>query len=213
MIAAALAGGEERLRELWRRDDDLKKTVRWAFTLPDDRLQSALLGVLNAVGPEGAGFVKELLTDDALSELVKRRAVLLLSRMGEPMPYVLTYRRRITQVQCVPKEMAGVPQWRSFLKLFLMEAGHWGSSRDAAFFAADMYKALPRDLREEAAGEKALQWVKAFEVLFLHMKGRERDIEKVVRHLPISVRRILRVIRLIERACPADLYMMKGENT
>ncbi len=213
LIAAALSGGEESLRDRWRRDDTLKKMVRWAFTLPDERLLGALLGVLAAVGPESAGLVKELLTDDTLPEEIKRRAVLLLNRMGEPMPYVLTYRRRITQVQCVPKELRGVPQWRSFLKLFLKETARWGSSRDAAFFAAKLYRALPRMMREEASGESGLQWVKAFEVLYLHREGREREIEAVVRDLPISIRRIQRVIRLIQRAQPNSLYPWEGENS
>ncbi len=202
VIAAALSGGEEALRERWRKDDTLKKMVRWAFTLPDDRLQGALLGVLAAVGPEASGLVKELLTDDAMPEELKRRAVLLLNRMGEPMPYVLTYRRRITQVQCVPKESRGVPQWRSFLKLFLQEAGRWGKSRDAVFFAADLYRALPRFMREEAAGESSLQWVKAFEILFLYREGFVKELEAVARELPISIRRIQRVIRRIQRAHP-----------
>ena len=210
LIAAALSGGEDRLRERWRRDDTLKKMVRWAFTLPDERLQGALLGVLAAVGPEAAGFVKELLTDDALPEELKRRAVLLLSRMGEPMPYVLTYRRRITQVQCIPKELRGVPQWRSFLKAFLKEAGHWGNSREAAFFAAELYRSLPRAMREEASGERGLQWVKAFEVLFLYREGREKEMAATVRDLPISIRRVQRVIRRIQRTSPEVLYSGEG---
>ena len=213
LIATALSGGEEGLREHWSKDDTLKKIVRWAFTLPDDRLQGALLGVLAAVGPEGAGFVKELLTDDALSEEMKRRAVLLLSRMGEPMPYVLTYRRRITQVQCIPKELRGIPQWRSFLRAFLQETGRWGNSRGAAFFAAKLYRALPRAMRDEASSEQTLQWVKAFEILFLNREGRGGDIAAVARDLPISIRRIQRVIRRIQRVYPAALYPGEGESS
>ncbi len=213
LIAAALSGGEELLKERWRKDDSLKKMVRWGFTLPDDRLQSALLGVLAAVGTEASGLVKELLTDDAMPEELKRRAVLLLNRMGEPMPYVLTYRRRITQVQCIPKEFRGMPQWRSFLKLFLQEAGRWGKSRDAVFFAAELYQALPRFMREEAAGENSLQWVKAFEILFLYREGFVKELEAVARELPISIRRIQRVIRRIQRVNPKALYPGEGENT
>jgi tetratricopeptide (TPR) repeat protein len=44
LIAAALSGGEDVLKERWRKDENLKKMVRWAFTLPDERLQGALLG-------------------------------------------------------------------------------------------------------------------------------------------------------------------------
>ena len=212
-IAAALAGGEDALKEQWRRDDTLKKMVRWAFTLPDDRLQGALLGVLSAVGPEAAGLVKELLTDDTMSEELKRRAVLLLNRMGEPMPYVLTYRRRITQVQFIPRESRGVPQWRSFLSLFLKEAGRWGKSREAAFFAAELYRALPRAMREEASGESGLQWVKAFEILFLYSEGRVDEIEEVAQDLPISIRRVQRVIRCIQRVHPTAINPMEGENS
>jgi tetratricopeptide (TPR) repeat protein len=213
LIAAALSGGEDVLKDRWRRDDTLKKMIRWAFTLPDDRLQGALLGVLAAVGPEAAVLVKELLTDDTMSEELKRRAVLLLNRMGEPMPYVLTYQRRITQVQCIPKEFRGVPQWRSFLKLFLQETGHWGNSREAAFFAAELYRSLPRAMREEASGDKSLQWVKAFEIMFLYQEGRLKDMEAVARELPISIRHIQRVIRMIQRVHPRALYPGKGENS
>ena len=213
MIAAALSGGEDALKERWRKDDTLKRMIRWAFTLPDERLQGALLGVLAAVGTDSAGLIKELLTDDTMPEELKRKAVLLLSRLGEPMPYVLTYRRRITQVQCVPKEFRGVPQWRSFLKLFLQEAGRWGNSREAAFFAAKLYRSLPRVMREEAAGENSLQWVKAFEIMFLYMEGRVREMEAVAKELPISIRRIQRVIRMVQRVQPKALYPGEEENS
>jgi hypothetical protein len=169
--------------------------------------------VLAAVGPDAAVLVKELLTDDTMSEELKRRAVLLLNRMGEPMPYVLTYRRRITQVQCVPKEIRGVPQWRSFLKLFLQEAGRWGNSREAAFFAAGLYRSLPRTMREEASGDNSLQWVKAFEIMFLYREGRVRELEAVAKELPISIRRIQRVIRMVQRVQPKALYPGEGENS
>ncbi len=206
LIAAALAGGEEKLRERWRSDVTIKKMVRWAFTLPDERLQGALLGVLSAVGPEGADVARELLTDDTLSEEVKRRAVLLLNRMGEPMPYVLTYRRRITQVQCAPRDEGGVPQWRAFMKTFIRELRNVKDIQAAMRFAARLFAALPRAMREEAAGERALQWAKAFEVLFLRREGREEDAQRVLHELPISARRIERVIRRLEKvqtAAPA----------
>ncbi len=212
LIATALSEGEDALRERWRKDPTLRKMIRWAFTLPDDRLQSALLGVLAAVGKESAGLVKELLTDDTMSEALKHRAILLLSRLGEPMPYVITYRRRITQVHCVPREYEGIPQWRSFLKAFLMEAGRWGDARNAAFFAAGVYKALPRPLREDAAGERTLQWIKAIEILYLLRYGREKQVSRVIRDLPISMRRIQRVIRAIHRVYPFAAQAGEGEN-
>ena len=212
LIAAALSEGEEALKEHWRKDNTLRKMVRWAFTLPDDRLHSALLGVLAAVGKEGAGLVKDLLTDDTMSEELKQKAILLLNRLGEPMPYVITYRRRITQVNCVPREYEGIPQWRSFLKAFLMEASRWGEAKDAAFFAAKMYKALPRSMREDAAGERTLQWVKAFEILFLLKYGRDKQVAQVIRELPISIRRIQRVIRVIHKIYPFAAQAGEGEN-
>ncbi len=213
MIAAALSEGEMSLKAAWHQDDTLKKMLRWAFTLPDDKLQSALLGVLATVGPDSAGIIKELLTDDAISETLKYRAVMLLNRMGEPMPYVLTYKRRITHVQCVPKENEGIPQWRSFLKAFLMEAGKWGNAKDAAFFALEVYRALPRAMREEAGGEKAMQWIKALEILYLHRFGYVRQMNTVIRDLPISIRRIQRIIRSIHGIYPFAAYPLKGENS
>ncbi len=212
LIAAALSEGEEALKEHWRKDNNLRKMVRWAFTLPDDRLQSALLGVLAAVGKEGSSLVKDLLTDDTMSEELKQKAILLLNRLGEPMPYVITYRRRITQVNCVPREYEGIPQWRSFLKVFLMEANRWGETKDAAFFAAKVYKALPRPMREDASGEHTLQWVKAFEILFLLKHGRDKQVAQVIKELPISIRRIQRVIRVIHKVYPFAAQAGEGEN-
>ena len=211
LIATALSEGEEALRERWRKDANLNKMVRWAFSLPDERLQSALLGVLAAVGKEGAGLVKELLTDDTISETLKRKAILLLSRQGEPMPYVITYRRRISQVECVPSESEGIPQWRSFLKTFLLEVGRWGNAKDAVFFAVRIFNALPRSAREEASGASTLQWVKAFEILYLLKHGREDEVSRVIREMPISLRRIQRVIRVIHRFYPFKAQMAEGE--
>lgn len=199
LIAAALSGGEEQLKARWHGDEELRKTVRWAFTLPDEHLHGALLSLLCGLGKDGAGLVKELLMDEGLSEEQKRRAVLLLNRMGEPMPYMLTYRRRITQVHCVPKELIGVPRWRFFLRMFLMEAGRHGDAAEAAQFALSLYRSLSGKMREEAAGEEALQWVKAFELLFLVQKGRREDAGRVAAVLPVSLRRILRIVRRIQK--------------
>ena len=52
---------------------------------------------------------------------------------------------------------------------------------------------------EEAAGEEALQWVKAFELLFLVQKGRREDAGRVAAVLPVSLRRILRIVRRIQK--------------
>lgn len=212
VIADALTGGEAHLKEVWRTDGKLRNVLRWAFTLPGSALHGALLGVLAAVGSDGVDILRELLTDDQVEEDVKRKAVLLLCRLGEPTPYMLLLRHKLTRVLCAPKKEKSATGWHIFLQALLQDTAGRDDSRELAFFAADLWKKLPRDMRAEAASENMLPWVKAFELTYLRMKNDREGADRVLLGCTVSIRRVMRVLRRIEAFLPFGQNAGKGGN-
>ena len=84
------------------------------------------------------------------------------------------------------------------LRLLLLETRRYGQSRQIAEFAAGVWRRMTPAQRSYATGATAYTWIKAMEVLYLHHTGQEEEIRRLLRQLPVSVRRVGRALRAME---------------
>jgi len=198
-LTLALSQGPERFLQEDARTPRWEDVVRWAFTLPYCGLHQPLLQALNTWPPERAsGLLKPLLLSDGVGEEVRRQIVYYLILSGEKGPFMMRYGNRITQVEA--QETASVPQgWKRFLQLFLMECRDVPNPSQAVAFAQRCWLAFTPAQQMEALGERAFGWVMAVKLLALENMGFVDLENELAAHLPISVRRVERLMDRIER--------------
>lgn len=61
-----------------------------------------------------------------------------------------------------------------------------------------VWRRMTPEQRGQAAGTQAYTWIKAMEALYLHRTGQEERLGRMMRRLPVSVRRIGRAVRALE---------------
>lgn len=210
-VASALAGGTESWQGAWNGSDDLKAKVRWAFSLPDEKLHGALLnGVYQAAKGENDGgqavdLLKELLVIPDIPDGTRRKAVYILAQLEIPTPYLMLHQKRLTQVTCAPQQAGDPVAWKEFLRMLLIETRELKSGREVAFFAAACWKRLDESQRTQAAGQGACAWVMAMKALYLRSIDREDLVVKLVVDLPISQRRVQRAMNILYECLPQDV--------
>lgn len=172
----------------------------WCMNIPDIRLQSM---ALNAIGErEGdcvQAYLREMLIVPGTISEVRQKAMLRLAEMGDTGPLNILMGQRITTAQMTRVEAKPRGQWTLFLPQLLRETRRTCESQELAFFAADLWTMLTPAQQREAVGPKGYQWLKAIEILYLRLTGREEAAEKIVRGLPVSPRKISRILRGVKR--------------
>lgn len=172
----------------------------WCFTLADSRLQTTVLEAVARDKSDAAHFyLRQLLTCPTVLPAVRQQVMLRLAGMGDTGPMCLMVGPRLTTARCAETAAPGKNMWRMFLRLLLGETRAYRQSSRIAFFAADLWRLLPRDVREKASGSDSYAWVKAAEILYLRKSGQDAAAARVIRELQVSSRRISRILRYIVR--------------
>ena len=73
--------------------------------------------------------------------------------------------------------------------------------------AAEIWPLLSRREQQEAAGMDSYLWVKAIEILYLRLTEQEEAAASCVRRMPVSMRKVSRVLRRIARRMEHDMNM------
>ncbi len=165
---------------------------------------------------EGAQrFLREMLTRPDVPPALRQFAVVQLAEMGCTEPMTMLVGDCYTEVQCQRVERReGRVQWRSFLLLLLLrETRRYGQSAQIARFAAMLWNQMTPDQREDAAGSGGYLWCKAMEVLWLRLSGQEDRAVQLVLDMPVSPRRVSRILRRLGKAIQYDPAMPEEEET
>ena len=196
---------------LLRWDSPMRMTVDWCMTVPDEGLQTA---AVRAAGAEDApcsrAWLRETLTLPGTLPEVRQRVMIRLAEMGEDAPMNVLIGQRMTTAQLTKVENVPRSQWHLYLPRLLQETRRTCEATELAFFAADLWRVMSPAQRQEATGERGYQWIKAMEILYLRLTGREDEAAKVVRALPVSARKISRVMRSLKRQTDQSL---EGDRT
>lgn len=187
----------EPLSVLLRHGTASRRLIDWCLTGSDIQENRLAAELLSRSGDDAEiPFLKELLARPFLRMDARQWALIRLAELGVADELLMSVGNHFTSVQCqkVSEKKQRSP-WRMFLPGLLSETRHYRQSGEVAEFAASVWDCMSRDQQLQAAGSGRYVWCKAMEVLWLRMTGHETLAVQVVRHSPLSPRRISRVLR------------------
>ena len=181
-----------------RHGGEARRLLEWQLTSGDPAQEQAALTQLRQQ-PDWLAeqrLLRELLARADASENVRQAALVRLADMKcfEPLTMLLGDRYTVAQCQPIRGNRANRP-WRVFLPLLLRETRRYGQSMEIAHFAAALWLCMTRAQRLDAATSGGYLWCKAMEVLWLQHAGREAEAARLVRRMPVSARKIGRLLR------------------
>lgn len=196
---AVIAGLPE--EELLRPGSETRAMLDGCFDIAEEVQQSAALSLITqSEHPDVVQYLRRLLLHPGVLPTVRRRVLVRLAELGETGPMYMLMGSRVTTVQCQPVDMSKpVSLWRMFLPALLRETRGWRQSPEIIGFAADLWPLMSPAQRRAAAGREQLCYVKAIELIYLRVTGQEASAELAVSDLPLSARRIGRVLRALGR--------------
>lgn len=178
------------------------RVLVWLATSHEEGEQLLALRALRLCSDEAAEkrFLREILCRPGVAQNMSRLAVMRLAELGDREPMQMLMGDYYSLVQCQKKEAETLSGgWRKFLPLLLRETRHDGDSASIAEFAAVLWKAMTPAQRRDAAGNGGYLWCKAMEILWLNMNGQEEAAVGIVRRMPVSPRKVSRVLRRLGR--------------
>ena len=187
--------------ELLRPGSDTRAMLDGCFDIAEETQQTAALSLISeSEHPDVVRYLRLLLLHPGVLPQVRRRVLVRLAELGQRSPMYMLMGSRITTVQCQPVDLSRpVSLWRMFLPALLRETRVWRQSPEIVGFAADLWPLLSPAQRRAAAGREQLCYVKAIELLYLRVTAQEEAAESVAARLPLSARRIARVLRALAR--------------
>ena len=210
MLKRAAAAGEDLLRT----GSTNRRLLDWCLTSNDGVERQLAMSLLESCESEAtAAFLKELLCRPFLRAETRQWALLRLAEMGcgERVPILMGAHYSI--IGCRKTEEAKpVRYWRNFLSTLLNVTRRHRASNEIVDFAADIWRALPESLRQQAGDRSCYTWCVAVEALYLRMAGEEAEAVRVVKDSCLSPRRISRVIRQLGRCVLQENVQPELEN-
>ena len=186
--------------ELLRPGSETRAMLDGCFDIAEETQQAAALSLLSeSEHPDVIRYLRLLLLHPGVLPPIRRRVLVRLAELGQTNPMFMLMGNRITTVQCQPMPTQRPGLWRVFLPSLLRETRSWRQSPEIVGFAADLWPLMSPEQRRAAAGREQLCYVKAIELLYLRVTGQEQAAEEVAARLPISARRIGRVLRALAR--------------
>ncbi|MCH5287127.1 MAG: hypothetical protein J1E43_06875 [Christensenellaceae bacterium] len=186
--------------ELLRPGSETRAMLDGCFDIAEETQQSAALSLLSESGhPSVIRYLRQLLLHPGVLPQTRRQVLVRLAELGQTGPMYMLMGNRVTTVQCQPVEQRRMSLWRMFLPELLRETRRWRQSAEIAAFAADLWPMMSPDQRRAAAGREQVCYAKAIELLYLRMTGQEEAAQAAVAWMPVSIRRVGRVLRRLAR--------------
>lgn len=206
MLQSLIQADEQRLspEAMLAPGSDSRMAIDWCFTVSNPGIQFKCLEVLAAQdAPSIRQYMKELLTSPTVHPDVRHKVMLHLAQLGETGPLNVLMGQRMSTAECQPVPQGKRHLWRAFLPSLLEETGRHRQSEMIVEFAAELWPLLTDGQRHAAAGLERYIWVKAVEILYLRLTEQDEAAAKVVRRMPVSMRKVSRVLRKIARRMEA----------
>lgn len=186
--------------ELLRPGSETRAMLDGCFDIAEETQQSAALSLLSeSEHPSVIRYLRQLLLHPGVLPSVRRQVLVKLAESGQTGPMYMLMGNRVTTVQCQPMDQRRMNLWRMFLPVLLRETRRWRQSAEITAFAADLWPMMSPDQRRAAAGREQVCYAKAIELLYLRMTGQEEAAEVAAAWMPVSIRRVGRVLRRLAR--------------
>ena len=187
--------------ELLRPGSETRAMLDGCFDIAEETQQNAALSLLSESDhPAVIRYLRQLLLHPGVLPQARRRVLIRLAELGQTGPMYMLMGNRVTTVQCQPVDQARRPSlWRMFLPTLLRETRFWRQSAEITAFAADLWPMMSPEQRRAAAGREQVCYAKAIELLYLRMTGQEEAAENAAAWMPVSIRRVGRVLRRLAR--------------
>ncbi len=187
---------------------DCRMAVDWCFTVSSPGIQQKCLDMISSQDtPAIRQYLRELLTSPTVHQEIRHRIMLHFAQLGESGPMNVLMGQRMTQAECAPMPQGKKHLWRAFLPMLLEETRRHRQSEAIVECAAEIWPLLSRREQQEAAGMDSYLWVKAVEILYLRLTEQEEAAASCVRRMPVSMRKVSRVLRRIARRMEHDMNM------
>ena len=203
-LSQAVIKGEPE-EALIRPGSETRAMLDGCFDIAEETQQVAALSLIaESEHPDVIRYLRQLLLHPGVLPPVRRRVLARLAELQQGGPMYMLMGNRITTVQCQPMDARRLNLWKVFLPVLLRETRHWRQSEEIVAFAADLWPMLSLEQRQAAAGREQICYAKAIELLYLRMSGQEEAAETCVAWLPVSIRRVGRVLRRLARMLDDD---------
>ncbi|MGN0779825.1 MAG: tetratricopeptide repeat protein [Aristaeellaceae bacterium] len=180
-------------------DSPMRMTMDWGMCVPNPGLQAMLVGIVGSQDePCVRRWLRERLTLPGTLPDIRQQVLVRLADMGDTSPMNVLIGQRMTTAQLTKEKHVPGRQWKQFLLQLLQETRRTCEGTELAFFACDLWQVMTPMQRQEAVGHRGYQWVKAMEILYLRLTGRDEEAARIVRGLPVSARKISRVMRSLK---------------
>ncbi len=179
-----------------------RQILNWLISTGDVEEEGLALALVHLQPDREAetAFLRELLPRLDVRDAVRQRALIRLAEMKHFEPVTMLVGDRYTIAQCQPvSENKAKQPWKMFLPLLLKETRRYDESMEIAHFAATLWPCMTQEQHMDAATSGGFLWCRAFEVLWLRHMGREDEAVRVVRQMPVSARRVSRLLRQLAR--------------
>lgn len=191
--------------EMIRPGTDCRAAMDWCFTVSNEGIQQKGLEVLAAQDtPAVRQYLKELLTSPLLHPSVRQKLMLHMAQLGETGPLNVLMGQRMSTAECTPMPQGRRNLWRAFLPRLLEETRKHRQSEMIVEFAAELWPMLSGRQQQAAAGMEGYFWVKAVEILYLRLTEQDEAAARVVHAMPVSMRKVSRILRKIGRRMEAS---------
>lgn len=191
-----------------------RRLLDWCLASSDGAERQLAMSLMEKdESDEAAAFLKELLCRPFLRAETRQWALLRLAEMGcgERVPILMGAHYSI--IGCRKTEEAKpVRYWRNFLSTLLNVTRRLRMSNELVAFAADLWRDMPRELRQQAGDRACYTWCIAVEALLLRLAGEEELAAQEVRDSYLSPRRVSRVLRQISRYVIKENIQTELEN-
>lgn len=187
--------------ELLRPGSETRAMLDGCFDIAEETQQIAALSLLSgSEHPAVIRYLRQLLLHPGVLPQARRRVLIRLAELGQTGPMYMLMGNRVTTVQCQPVDVSQRPSlWRMFLPTLLRETRFWRQSAEITAFAADLWPMMSPEQRQAAAGREQVCYAKAIELLYLRMTEQEEAAESAAAWMPVSIRRVGRVLRRLAR--------------
>lgn len=198
------------MTELLRCGGRPRRLMDWMLESSDLRERQTAMELLREreISEEMTAYLKELVCRPFLPGDVRQWALIWLAETGCRKDLLMLTGGHFTTVQCEPlPEGQSRKPWRLFLPMLLAETRRYGQSNDIVDFAASLWQCMSDAQRMEAAASGRYVWCKAMEILYLRMVGEDAQAARVAARMPLSARRVSRVLRRLARYIGNDIHM------
>lgn len=182
---------------------EARQALEWMISSRDTQEYTAALAAVQRQPDREAetAFLKELLARPDICETVRQQTLVRLAELQCFEELTVLIGDRYTTAQCqMVKDGRKKQPWRLFLPMLLKETACYGQSNEITGFAAEVWRVMSPAQRMDAATFGSFLWCKTMETLWLRSQGMEAEAASLVTHMPVSARKVSRLLRQLAPA-------------